>query len=361
MIKKALSMNVNDKIIDFSDKILITGANGFIGSCLVKTLLEYGFCNLVCCVRPTSDLTELRRVINCYPSDNTQIYTVDLLSGQECDRLAEGVHVIYHLAAAMRDTSFESSYINNIETTRNILNATIKAKSLQRFVNMSSLRVYSNTRLKHGELLDETCDIESDLDNRADAYCAAKVKQEELVTEFCKRHELSYVTLRPGIVYGPGSKGIHRMVGRMRGKGKWGLFIHLGGSNVLPLSYVENCADAIVLAGIKEGVDGEIFNVVDDDLPTSRTFLKLYKQNVRRFKSIYIPYRIFYIFCYLWEKYSKLSKMRLPPTFNRKKCSAAWKGNQYSNAKLKILLGWKPKINFSEALKNYFEFQKLEK
>ena len=46
----------------------------------------------------------------------------------------------------------------------------------------------------------------------------------------------------------------------------FGFFIHLGGSNQLPLTDVDNCAEAVVLAGLKPGVDGEIFNVVDDDL-----------------------------------------------------------------------------------------------
>lgn len=358
---KALAMDVNDRIINYSDTILITGANGFIGPRLVKTLLDYGYYNLKCSVRSTSDLTTLRSIISSYPLNNVQICTGDLLSRQDCDRMTEGVRVIYHLAAAMRDTSFESSYINNVETTRNILNAATKGKSLRRFVNVSSLRVYSNMQLKHGALLDESCDIETDLDNRGDAYCTAKVKQEELVTEVCKKHDLSYVTLRPGIVYGPGNKGIHRMVGRMKGKGKFSIFIHLGGENVLPMSYVDNCAEAIVLAGIKKGVDGEAFNVVDDDLPTSRSFLKLYKQNVRKFVSLCIPYRIFYIFCCLWEKCSKLSKKQLPLTFNRNKCSAAWKGNVYSNAKLKKFLNWEPKVNFGDAMKNYFEYQKIKK
>ena len=54
----------------------------------------------------------------------------------------------------------------------------------------------------------------------------------------------------------------------------------------------------------QKGVDGEVFNIVDDDLPTSRGFLKMYKKNVRDFRSIYVPYRVFYLFCYLWEKYS---------------------------------------------------------
>ena len=51
----------------------------------------------------------------------------------------------------------------------------------------------------------------------------------------------------------------------------------------IPLTYVDNCAEAIVLAGIKEGVDGEVFNIVDDDLPSSRKFLRMYKRNVRKF------------------------------------------------------------------------------
>lgn len=355
---KASAMSVNDRIIDFSDKILITGSNGFIGPRLVKTLLDYGYYNLKCSVRSTSDLTALRSVISCHSSKNVQMCTGDLLSQQDCDRLVEGVRVIYHLAAAMRDTSFESSYINNVETTRNILNAVIKYKSLRRFVNMSSLRVYSNINLERGALLDESCDIEADLDGRSDAYCTAKVMQEELVTEVCNSNNLSCVTLRPGIVYGPGNKGLHRMVGRMKEIGPWSVFIHLGGQNVLPLSYVDNCTEAIALAGVKKGVDGEIFNVVDDDLPTSQCFLRLYKQNVRDFLSINIPYRMFYIFSYLCENISKLSNNKLPLPFNRKKCSAAWKGNIYSNEKLKNLLCWEPKVCFVDALKNYFDYQK---
>jgi nucleoside-diphosphate-sugar epimerase len=43
----------------------------------------------------------------------------------------------------------------------------------------------------------------------------------------------------------------------------------VGGSNVLPLTFVDNCAEAIVLGGLVPGVDGEVFNVVDDELLTS--------------------------------------------------------------------------------------------
>ena len=85
----------------------------------------------------------------------------------------------------------------------------------------------------------------------------------------------------------------------------FGVYLHLGGSIRLPLSYVDNCADAIVLAGLRPDVDGEVFNIVDDDLPQSRTFLRLYKKNVRRFLSIPVPFSVMYLkeplkLDYLW-------------------------------------------------------------
>ena len=126
----------------------------------------------------------------------------------------------------------------------------------------------------------------------------------------------------------------------------------------MPLTYIDNCADAIALAGLKRGVEGEIFNVVDDDAPRSRAFLRMYKQNVGYFRSIYIPYRIFYLFCLLWEKYSKWSNGQLPPAFNRSRCSASWKGNKYSNAKLKNLLNWRIRVGYEEGVKRYFEYLK---
>ena len=69
----------------------------------------------------------------------------------------------------------------------------------------------------------------------------------------------------------------------------FGVFLHMGGSKPLPLTYVDNCAEAIVLAGLVEGVEGQVFNVVDDEQPTSGRFLRLYKRHVGRFLSIPVP------------------------------------------------------------------------
>jgi nucleoside-diphosphate-sugar epimerase len=152
-------------------------------------------------------------------------------------------------------------------------------------------------------------------------------------------------------VYGSGNEAI---TGRV-GIGTFGIFLHLGGSNILPLSYVENCADAIALAGLKRGVDGEAFNIVDDDLPSSRQFLRLYKRHVRSFRSFYLPHAVSYGLCGLWEKYSNWSEGQLPPVFNRSRWHAYWGRTQYSNEKLKTRLGWTPKVPTSEALQRYFQ------
>ena len=113
---------------------------------------------------------------------------------------------------------------------------------------------------------------------------------------------------------------------------------------------MDNCADAIVLAGLKPGIDGEVFNVVDDDLISSRKFLRLYKKNVRKFKSFYLPHFLSYSFCYLWESYSEWSQGQLPPAFNRRRWQVEWKRTRYSNQKLKTLVGWSPKVSMADAL-----------
>jgi nucleoside-diphosphate-sugar epimerase len=133
------------------------------------------------------------------------------------------------------------------------------------------------------------------------------------------------------------------------------VFLHLGGSNRIPFTYVDNCVDAIALAGLTRGVDGEVFNVVDDDLPSSRQFLRLYKKNVRYFRSIYVPGIVSYLLCAAWEKYADWSKGQLPPAFSRKRWQVEWKKTKYSNQRLKERLGWTPRIPTSEGLNRFFE------
>jgi nucleoside-diphosphate-sugar epimerase len=341
-------------IINENDLILVTGSNGFIGSRVVGILLERGFKNIRCFVRPSSNIDRLKEVIAPYSEKaRVEIAEGNLLSRADCERIAKGVSVLYHLAAGI-DKSFAGAFMNSVVTTRNLLDAILQDNNLKRFVNISSFAVYSNMSMKRGALLDETCEIIDKPQIRGEAYCYGKVKQDELLLEYSRKYGISYAILRPGAVIGPGKKGI---TGRV-GIDTFGLYIHLGGPNKIPFTYVDNCAEAIVLAGINKEADGQIFNIVDDNLPSSRQFLRMYKKQVRKFRSLYVPYSLAYLFCSLWEWYSEWSQGQLPPVFNRSRCAAEWKGNRYSNEKLKRLLGWKPRVPMKKALKKYFDYQK---
>jgi nucleoside-diphosphate-sugar epimerase len=171
-----------------------------------------------------------------------------------------------------------------------------------------------------------------------------------MVIDYGKRFSTPYVIIRPGYVYGFGKQAISGRVGI----DTFGVFLHLGGSNTIPFTYVGNCADAIVLAGVTHGVNGEVFNVVDDELPSSRRFLQLYKNNVRRFTSLYVPHAVSYLMCSLWERYSAWSEDQLPPVFNRSRWYANWRATRYSNEKLKARLGWKQRVSTSTGLAQFF-------
>lgn len=344
-------LNDEELIVGRSDLILITGAGGFIGKRLVDVLLKYGFRNLRCLIRPSGDVKGLQEIADANGVAELDIMEGNLQSLAVCNRAAAGAAVICHLAAGM-DKSFPGAFMNSVVTTRNLLESAVMGGNLKRFVNVSSFTVYSNANLRRNAELDETTPTERNPVVRGDAYAYAKVKQDELVLDYAQRLGLPVTILRPGSVFGPGKSGI---TGRV-GIDTFGLYLHLGGSNRIPFTFVDNCAEAIALAAVKRGADGEVFNIVDDDLPTSRAFLRGYKRNVRSFKSVYVPYPMSYLLSFLWEKYSHWSKGQLPPAFNRSRARTEWKGNVYPNGKLKRVLGWKPRVTMQEGLARYYAF-----
>ena len=335
----------SDYIASVDDLILVTGSNGFIGAKVVEILLEYGFRNLRCFVRPSSQLARLEETIGRSNGPaKVELIAGDLLSQEDCAKAAKGVSIIYNLAAGF-DKSFAGAFMTSALGTRNLLDAFLKVGKPKRFVNVSSFAVYSNLGLKRGALLDESCPLEDAPQERFDAYGFGKLKQEELVKEYGSKYGLPYVILRPGYVFGPGKRELSGRVGI----NTFGLFIQINGSNVLPLTFVDNCAEAIVLAGLRPGVDREVLNVVDDELLSGSEFLKTYKKKVNRF-SARIPYGLAYLLCLIWEKHCRWSKNQLPPAFNRRRCSAEWKGNCYSNQKLRETLGWRPRVPMNQAV-----------
>jgi nucleoside-diphosphate-sugar epimerase len=346
---RSLEAMNSEYIVSRDERILVTGSSGFIGSQVVAVLLEYGFTHIRCFVRPFSRLDRLQEVLGRHPAGkNAELAAGDLLSRDDCKKATEGAAIIYHLAAGI-EKSFAGAFMNSALATRNLIDAFLEVGQPKRFVNVSSFAVYSNLKLKRGDLLDETCDLEEEPQERFDAYCFGKLKQEELVKQYGIERKLPYVVVRPGAVFGPGKR---ELSGRI-GINTFGFFIHLGGSNFLPLTFVDNCAEAIVLAGLKTGVDEEVFNVVDDEPLTSKQFLAAYKRAAGPFFSIRVPYSLAYGFSCAWQKYSQWSKGQLPPVFNRRRCSADWKANHFPNQKLHERLGWRPRVPMKQAMEAF--------
>ena len=335
-----------ESIVTPADKILVTGSNGFIGTRAVENLLSRGFLNLRLFVRPSSKLEKLQKILAQFPAaKNVEIVAGDLLSREDCQRAAKDVAVVVHLAAGF-DKSFAGAFMNSALATRNLLDAFLELGKPRRFVNVSSFAVYSNYKMERHALLDENCPLETEPQARNDAYGFGKLKQEQLVQEYGRTRGLKWVILRPGMVYGPGKSELSGRVGI----NTFGFFIHMGGRNEMPMTYVDNTADAIILAAIKPGVDGEIFNVVDDERWTSKEFLAARKE-VKSFFSVWAPYPLIKFGCGLWEDFSKKRHGQLPAVFNRRRCAAEWGGNTFSNEKLHKLLGWSPKIKTVDAMK----------
>lgn len=342
----------NDCIIELDDPILVTGGTGFIGYKVVEHLLARGFRHVRCFVRPSSNCERLRALAERHPEAVVMLVEGNLLSPADCARACAGARLVLHLAAGV-EKSFAGSYLNTVVTTRNLLEATVATPGFRRFLLVSSFAIYSNWNLRRRQVLDESCPVEADAAQRHEPYCYAKAKQEEILREYAAKRQIPYVIVRPGAVFGPGSR--QHLTPRI-GIDTFGLYLHLGGGNRIPLTHVDNCAAAIVLAGVTPGIDGEVFNVVDDELPTSRWFLREYKRKVAAFRSLYLPYPLFLAFSYGWEKYSAWSRGQLPPVFNARRCAAYWKGNRYSNEKAKRLLGWHPTVAMAEAARQHFEY-----
>ena len=167
------------------DQILITGASGFIGVRLVRTLLEMGFQNLCCLTRLPGKVSKFDALRNEPGGSRIRVVTGNLLSREDCATATRGAKLIYHLAAGRGEKSTPDAYMNSVVATRNLIEEGARQGCLKRFVSVSSFAVYSNRQKPCGSLLDELCPIEPRPELCGDAYSFAKIKQDEMVAECC--------------------------------------------------------------------------------------------------------------------------------------------------------------------------------
>ena len=217
-----------------------------------------------------------------------------------------------------------------------------------RIVLCSSFAVYGVAGLPRGAVVNEDTPLEPHPEKR-DVYSQVKLRQERLFREYQEKHGFELVVVRPGVIYGPGGSPFSSRVGLSL----FGLFLHLGGRNLLPLSYVDNCAEAIALAGRAPGAAEQAINVHDDDMPTCKAYLDAYREQVRPLRTVSVPLPALQLLSVAVERYHRWSRGQLPAIFTPYKTATAWRGNRFDNAKLKGL-GWRQLVPTDEGMRRTF-------
>jgi nucleoside-diphosphate-sugar epimerase len=321
-------------------RVLVTGASGFLGQHLVSVLLREGVETVAVCRDPKNASLPADALLTKVPCDLGRADAVTKLAER-----TGNIDVIYH-SAAVTSGSHAEAMLGTVVGSRNLIEAFAEARP--RLVLVSSFSVYKLTTLRRWATLDESAPTEDNLRLR-DSYTVTKTRQERLVRAECERRGIPLTVVRPGKIYGPGAYPLPPQLGlRLPGIA----YLWMGGGHVLPLTHVSNCAEAVYLAGIHPEAVGQTINLVDDDLPTQRAFMKLYRSCCGRPKrTFWIPDSVFGLFVRVMERASRTSKGNIPPLLTRYRAANLWKPLTYSNGRARQVLGWTPRIGWVEGVR----------
>jgi nucleoside-diphosphate-sugar epimerase len=330
-------------------KLLVTGANGFLGKHVVAVALESGH-EVMAMIRPASSVpAEWHDQKGRGKYAGLKIVRADLRSLKGLTDSVRGADAVLHLAAA-KSGDLYAQLAGTVVATENLLTAMNEAGIL-RIVHISTFSVYDYCNIRG--TLDENSPLELRSDDRDD-YAKTKLLQERMVRDFCSANEVAFTILRPGVVFGRGNEWTARL-GFSFGK-NWiltGLWAHL------PLTYVDNCAEAIVIAAEAPEAAGETFNVVDDELPNQLEYAReLQRYTLPRPRLVPVPWTVMKGLAWLatlWNTIFFRGRGKVPGILVPAKLYPRSKPLHYTNAKLRRILGWNPKIGWKEGLANCFK------
>lgn len=324
-------------------KLLITGSTGFLGKATVNAAVEAGHT-----VRAMyrDEVTMRKAGFDTLP--HVEPVLTDLRNADTLKSKMLGVDAVIHLAGSMTG-GLAKMRTTFVDGTRRLIEAMSEA-GVDRLALVSSLSVYNYRALKAGEILDESTPLETEPLFR-DAYCVTKLEQEKLACAAVEEHNLRLTVLRPGVVVGRE----HTWTSRLGTGLPAGCWLIIGGGATLPLSYVDNVADALVLTVSSHTAIGETYNIVDDDLPTQRQYISMLQENEYSVPSILltVPLGLISSLAGLATGINTMigGKIPLPGVLRSRALAARVKPLRYSNHKIKLELGWSPVVKIADGLR----------
>jgi nucleoside-diphosphate-sugar epimerase len=226
----------------------------------------------------------------------------------------------------------------NVGGAQNVVEAAL-ANGVERFVHLSSCAVYGSL---------QQYDIDENTPTRlsGNLYHDSKVAAEEVVFRAYQERDLPVVVVRPSQVYGPGS---YQFAVRPVELIKAGRMILIDqGSYLCKPVYIDNLVDGLILCAQVESAIGQVINLTDGTPITWRDFFGAYARmlNIDSFPSV--PFALAWVIAFFNEIRAMVKGKQA--SLNRRVVKALRSRNSFSNQKARTLLGWEPKVDFTEGM-----------
>ena len=315
-------------------KILVTGANGFIGSHIVEKLISNGY-DTTGLVRKSSNL----RFIQHMP---VKLVYGDVTDLQSLTSAFEGIDIIIHNAGMASDWgNYQNFERVNVLGTKTVAEAALQ-KKIKNIVYLSSTAI-------HGFGSKSIMDESSPRNHKNFPYSKSKQIAEDFIMDFGENNSIDVTAIRPGNVYGPRDHTFMNKYAEAIQSGKAAVINH-GSAKTCP-TYVENLADAILLACFHPNAKNEAFIITDGLDITWSQFNSKIIQKLKYTKPLpSYPFHLAYGLGWALEYLFKLVKSKKPPLITTYRVQNGGLNYNFSIDKAKSMLGFEPKIGLDEAI-----------
>ena len=310
---------------------LVTGASGFVGQAIVRRLLADGDRVRALTLPGDRRLPELREL------GAAEVVEADVTSFEAVAPHLAGVARVFHTAALVHGWHpWERYRAVNVGGTQHVARAA-HAAGVRRFVHVSTSDVFGIPR--GDELIDESTPYRE----WNEPYPDTKIAAERWLWQWRRESGLALSVIYPCWVYGPGDQAFFPSLAEAIDDG-FMMFWHR--RTRLYWTYVDNLADAVVLAGTHSAAVGNGYLVHDGEPgPTLQEVCARIAALIgQRPPTLHVPYAAAFGTAWLAQALGRALRLRGAPlllTNDVKSFGSQWR---ISNAKLRRDLGWSPRV-----------------